>query len=368
MRLLVVVQPPIGGVARHVADLLPFLEPEEWDIELFCPEGSIVWAAGAEQANVTLTAISGRRAPSPSDLATTWRLVGALRRADVVHAHSSKAGFQVRALAALVGRGRRVVFTPHGWSFWAVGGWKGRVCAALERAGAWATHTIVCVAAYERDAGLREGVGRRSQYAVVPNGIELDRFMDGPAPVEGRLVMVARLAAPARRPELLVAALPGLRAKHPSAHVVFVGDGPLRGALAAQASALGVADAVTLLGDRTDVPDQLKTAAVAVHACRYDGCSLAVIEAMAAGRPVVASRVGGMDEVVLEGSTGELCSDDPEDWVATVATLLDDPLRAEAMGAAGRDRARERFARERMAQAVTDVYRCVAQPLGLMGR
>jgi glycosyltransferase involved in cell wall biosynthesis len=180
--------------------------------------------------------------------------------------------------------------------------------------------------------------------------------------------MVARLAAPARRPELLVAALPSLRARHPSAHVVFVGDGPLTGELAAQASSLGVADAVILLGDRTDVPDQLRAAAIAVHACRYDGCSLGVLEAMASGRPVVASRVGGMDEVVLEGSTGQLCSEDPEEWAAVLGSLLDDGLLAEAMGAAGRDRARARYARERMALAVTDVYRRVAQPLGPMGR
>jgi glycosyltransferase involved in cell wall biosynthesis len=150
--------------------------------------------------------------------------------------------------------------------------------------------------------------------------------------------------------------------------VVFVGDGPLSGALAAQASALGVADAVTLLGERTDVPDQLRAAAVAVHACRYDGCSLAVLEAMASGRPVVASRVGGMDEVVLEGSTGELCSDDPEEWAAVVGGLLDDRLRAEAMGAAGRDRARARYARERMAAAVLAVYLQVAQPFRQVGR
>jgi glycosyltransferase involved in cell wall biosynthesis len=95
---------------------------------------------------------------------------------------------------------------------------------------------------------------------------------------------------------------------------------------------------------------------------------LGVLEAMASGRPVVASRVGGMDEVVLEGSTGQLCSEDPEEWAAVLGSLLDDGLLAEAMGAAGRDRARARYARERMALAVTDVYRRVAQPLGPMGR
>lgn len=369
IRLLVVAQPPDGGVARHVVDLLPFLDDDAWDVELFCPSDSITWDAGSRQANVRLTAISPRRRPTWSDLATTWRLLRALRRADVVHAHSSKAGFHVRLLAALVGRRRRVVFTPHAWSFWAVDGWTRRACVTFERVCAWATGTIVCVAEWERDAGLREGIGRRSTYVVVPNGIDLDRFAAPPSPVPGRLVMVARVVAPHRRHDLVVAALPELRKQHPSAHAVFVGEGPATDDVRDQAEALGVGEAVSLVGARSDVPEQLAWAAVAVHACSYDGCSLAVLEAMAAGRPIVASRVGGMDELVVEGVTGRLCGDDPSAWAAVLAELLDDAAAAEAMGAAARARAVERFSRERMAARILTTYREIAaQPLVRMGR
>jgi glycosyltransferase involved in cell wall biosynthesis len=126
---------------------------------------------------------------------------------------------------------------------------------------------------------------------------------------------------------------------------------------------------MTILGERSDVPEQLRSAAVAVHACGYDACSLAVLEAMAAGRPVVASRIGGMDEIVAEGVTGELARHDPEEWAETVGALLDDPVAAEAMGRAGRERATGRYARDRMAAEVLDLYRTVAaQPSGRMGR
>jgi len=258
----------------------------------------------------------------------------------------------------VLGRRGRVMFTPHGWSFWAVSGAASRVVVSLERLCALGCQTIVAVSDFERDAGLRAGAGRRYQYLVVPNSVDLDRFAGAPDPVAGRIVMVARLAEP-RRHDLVIDALAKLRAVHPEATVVFAGDGPKRAALEAQVDALGLGDAVTFLGDRSDISEQLAAAAVVAQATRYEGCSLAVLEAMAAGRPVVASRVGGMDEIVREGETGQLCDDDAVAWADALARYLGDPLGAEAAGAAARRRARARHGRDRAARTTLEAYRAL---------
>jgi glycosyltransferase involved in cell wall biosynthesis len=104
------------------------------------------------------------------------------------------------------------------------------------------------------------------------------------------------------------------------------------------------------------VPDLLRAASCALHLSTYEGASLGVLEAMATGLPVVASRLGGMDELVVDGVTGRLVGDDPVEIGAAVAAALDSP----ALGAAGRARVEERFTAAGMAAATLEVYRQAA--------
>jgi glycosyltransferase involved in cell wall biosynthesis len=263
----------------------------------------------------------------------------------------------------MTSRTQRVVFTPHAWSFWAYPAF-----LPIERLAAHWCRAIVCVSDHERAAGLDARVGVRQQYAVIPNGVDLDRFAPaagagaartaGAAPPDGdRLVMVGRLANQ-RRHDLALRALAALRARHrPGATLELVGDGPLRPSLEQLASELGIADAVSFLGERSDVPDRLRAASVVIHATRYEGASLGVIEAMASGRPVVASGVGGMDELVDAGVTGYLCGEDPHEW----ADLIDRALAMRvAMGQAARARAEARFSLAGMTASTLDLYNRVA--------
>jgi glycosyltransferase involved in cell wall biosynthesis len=347
-RVLLVSQPVDAGVPRHVLDLVLEADPQRYTFVVACPPRSELWNRLEGRGNVTLRAIGPSRLPQPSDLLSLLRLLPLVRSADVVHAHSSKAGMLARAAALCSGATGRCIYTPHGWAFWAYGGAAGSVFAVLERAAARWCAAIVTVSRHERDEGLRRRVGRPAQYRVVQNGVDVGRFSADPRPTPGRVVMVGRLAEP-KRPDEAVRAVAALRPKVHDAHLLLVGDGPQEDAVRRLAAELGVESAVELLGRRDDVAGLLAGASCFLLASRYEGCPLSVLEAMAAGLPVVVTRLGGIDEVVEHGRTGLVVDPDAAAIADALETLLSDPERAARMGAEARRVARSRFSRPRMA-------------------
>jgi glycosyltransferase involved in cell wall biosynthesis len=360
-RLLVASYPPDGGVTRHVIDIVSGLDPAAWRVELACPAQSETWLELEGREGVTLHALAPGKEPSPSDLIDLGRLARLVSGADVIHGHASKAGFLTRLAAALRGRNRRAVFTPHAWSFWAHGP-RSRLWLALERRAASWCRTIVAVSEHERDAGVAAGIGRPDQYTVIANGIEPMRFDLAAAPEQGRILMVGRLAPP-KRPDLAVRAMAELRRAHPGARLDVVAHGPLRAETEALVRELGLGDTVRLLGKREDVPELLSRAQCFLLTSDYEGCPYSVLEAMAAGVPVVSTRVGGLAELVSDGETGLLADPgSPASVAEALGRILDDPGRASALGEAGRRRVRERFSRERMVRETVSLYESIALP------
>jgi glycosyltransferase involved in cell wall biosynthesis len=211
---------------------------------------------------------------------------------------------------------------------------------------------------WERDLGVP-----RDKLRVVPNGIPLAPYEHGPSasPPEGLL------ADPAGRPTVLTAArldaqkgLPHLleaAAGLPAARFVVAGDGPERAALEAHARRLGLDGRLRFLGYRSDIPALLAACELVVLPSLFEGHPLALLEAMAAGRPVVATAVGGVPEIVDHGVTGLLVP--PADSAAlgaAIGALLADPARARAMGAAGRAKAEREFSARVMVERLTRVY------------
>ena len=356
-RLLLTAYPPDGGVARHLVDLVTGLDPESWEIDLACLAGSEPAGLLAARPNVMIHQLRGTHGRPAQhdlrDLSLLSRLVGA---ADVVHAHSAKAGFLVRLVAAMRGARQRTLYTPHAWSFWAATGAEARLYLGLERMAARWCRQIVAVSEADRSAGVESGVGAPSLYRVIANGIDVDRFTLPRDPVAGRVLWVGRLAKP-KRPDMVVEALALLTRTRPDARCDLLGDGPLRPEVERDVAAGELRGAVRLLGIRDDVPELLSRAACLLLTSDYEGLPLAVIEAMAAGVPVVATAVGGVPEIVVHGETGLLVEPGRPDHVASaISDLLGDPARAEALGLAGRRRARALFTRERMIAATVALY------------
>jgi glycosyltransferase involved in cell wall biosynthesis len=355
-RLLVAAQPHDGGVARHVVTLLQGLPPGRFTVDVACPRGSLTWTSLADRPGITLHPIGAHRRPAPADGRSWLTLQRLVARADVVHVHSSKAGFLGRLASFARGKRRACVFTPHGWSFWAADGAEAHLYVRLERLAAHWCRAIVALSGDERAAGLDAGVGRPEQYRVIPNGVPLERFALARSPVRGRILMAGRLARP-KRPDLALRALAAVRARIPEAELHVAGDGPLRPEAERLAAELGLSGAVRFLGYREDVPELLAGSECVLLASDYEGCPLAVVEAMAAGVPVVATDAGGVAELVRPGHTGLVT---PRGDFAALADGLEevlvDPERAARLGAAGRRTAESGLSLEGMVGRLVALY------------
>lgn len=361
--VLHVAQPTEGGVAKAVLELADDQRARGWQVTAATPPDPAI-TSELGRLGVRHLSWPATRNPGPATLlevARLRRLLG-LARPGLVHLHSSKAGLCGRLL---LGGRTPTIFQPHGWSFAAA---QGRVRTASvtweRRAARWA-HALLCVSGEERTCGEREGVHGR--YAVVPNGVDVDRFvspsaqdvrgarvslgLDGPR-VGPVLVCVGRLSRQ-KGQDLLLAAWPRIREAFPHAVLVLVGDGPERPALAAA----GLPD-VLMPGWAADPLPWLWAADLVVLPSRWEGLAYAVLEAMAAGRSVVASDAAGMREALGSGldRVGAVV---PVGDVAALAQavlerLADPGLRA-AEGRRARARAVELFDARVQREAVADL-------------
>ena len=298
------------------------------------------------------------RNPSPrDDLAAIGELRALVReeRPDLVQLNSAKAG----ALARLAMARMRipVVYTVHGWSFSGRHGLDGTAYLAVERACAPLTTAVVCVSRFDHDLALRRRAVPGRRLRVIHNGVPVPPAPPGRGPWPERpvLVSVARLAPP-KDLGLLLEAL--ARPEAAAFDLRVVGDGPEGEALAERGRALGLEDRVTFLGERDDVPAQLAAADAFVLPTRWEGLPYSILEAMAAGLPVVASRVGGIPEEVVDGTTGLLVPrDDAAALAGALAELGADGAKARALGRAGHERARQAFSREAMVERYDRLFR-----------
>ena len=284
-------------------------------------------------------------------------------RPDVVHLNSSKAGVLGR-IAAVTARVPVRIFTAHGWAFKATSGRDSRLYLLADRAVEPMTSMVICVSENERRAGLAAGVCTEKRSIVIRNAVEV-----GAAPARNRgdeppvqIVSVGRLAPPKDFPTLVtaVARLPEGRA-----HLRVFGDGPLRAELEAQTRALGIEAAVEFAGEVPDARPHLEDADVFVLSSLSEGMPVSILEAMAAGLPVVASAVPGLEEVVVEGATGFLTPPgDADALTERLGRLVDDPSLRGRLGAAGRVRAEQHFSLPAWRNAHYSLYRSLLAERG----
>jgi glycosyltransferase involved in cell wall biosynthesis len=356
-RLLVLVTlAETGGAQAYVTALLPALAPRLDVVVAAHGDGPLIDAARA--AGVRFVPLRHvRRAVSPvRDLLGLLELIALIRRErpDIVHLNSSKAGVLGR-LAAMLAGAPITVFTVHGWAFKAYSGIASALYRAADGLMSRATTVTICVTETEREAGLAAGTCRPARTTVIPNAIDASsarRAQRDAGPL--RIISVGRLAWP-KDPITLVHALAQVRAA--SVELLVAGDGPQRPRVEAEVRRLGLDSVIRLLGPRDDVPDLLASCDVFVLASRSEGGPISILEAMAAGLPVVASDVGGVRELVDDGATGLLVpAGDSHALAAALQRLLDDARLRHRLGEAGRRRLVERFDVEAHRRAHLELY------------
>jgi glycosyltransferase involved in cell wall biosynthesis len=349
-RLLVLVTlAEAGGAQTFAATLVAGLR-ERYAVEVAAhgPEGALADACTA--LDVPFHHVRHLvRDPHPyQDAAAVGELRALARRLrpDVVQINSSKAGILARL--ALSGLPVRTVFTAHGWAFSGRRGGAGALYAGAERLVAPLGDAIVCVSSHDLRLARERHIAPRAGLQLIHNGVDAPAALPPRRAQGGRLILgcTARLAPPKDLITLLEAlAQPGCE----SWELRVLGDGPDRSRIEGRRAELGLDARVTLLGERDDVNAQLADCDAFALISDWEGLPYSILEAMAAGLPVLASAVGGIPDLVRAGHTGELVP--PRDAPAAgrvLAAWAADPSALLPLGRAGHERARASFSRERM--------------------
>jgi len=371
--LHVITRMNIGGPARSLLALMPELRALGFDtlIAFGTPEpeeGEIV--PGPDEPAFRIAALRRPIDPAADQRAITdlTRLANRYRP-DIVHTHLAKGGALGRSVARRVKAGG-VVHTFHGHvleGYFASPANSAFVMA--ERRLAKRTDALVTVSNATRDDLLGLGIGRPEQWHVLPYALDLaplleldlttDEAREGLGlPAGAPIVGIVGRLVPIKNHMLFLEMAERVSASRPDVVFVVAGDGELRSALEDEAAPLG--DRVRFLGWATDLPALYAALDVVVLTSLNEGTPVALIEALAAARPVVATDVGGVSDVVEHGSNGFLAaSGDAEGLARGVLELLEDPDRGRAMGEAGRAGVAERHSAARVAEATVELYRSI---------
>lgn len=369
----------VGGPATHTILLTAGLDPAAFESRLYvgspeAAEGDMAPGARARGMEPVPVPGLGRAIHPGRDLAALGHLVRAFRsfRPHIVHTHAAKGG----ALGRIAARVARVGVTVHTFHGHVLRGYfsppVSAAFRAIERALARRTTRIVALSPGQRDELLGMGIGRPDQVTVIPLGLELDPFLDAQGrrgllrrhlglPHEARLIGIVARLVPIKDHATFLGAAARVAAADPAAHFVIAGDGPLREAVAGAARRAGLGDRVHFLGWWEDLPALYADLDVVALTSRNEGTPVCLLEAMAAGVPVVATAVGGVPDLVRQGETGLLVPPaDPAALAAALTALLADPERRSRLGLGGRRAAYPAYDVKTLLARVEALYRELA--------
>lgn len=360
---------PTGGAERVTVSFLRRLAEQGRSVPLCTVsarhDGPL--AAEVELAGVVRHDLGSRRL---ADLRAPARLATLIRRdrIDLVHAHGQDAAVVAAAIRPFLRA--RLVITRHVLDEPAAT-MRERLRAqaslhAFRRADAVVAVSSAAAARLAHQAGIS-----LARVHVLPNGIELNRF-DPMVDRERRdrlrsalglghddpLVLVPAVLRPGKGHDVVLDATAAVRAQHPGLRILFAGDGPLEPELRARAKTLP--DAVAFLGQRSDMPDLMAACDVVVLPSLAEALPTVLMEAAAAARPVLATRVGGTPEVVVDGETGLLVPpSDPHQLAAALTALVGNRTRARDMGQAALRQARAQFGIDRQVRRTVELWAAV---------
>lgn len=371
--LRVIARLNVGGPAIHATLLTGRLNPARFATTLVAGSEEAGEANHLELHGRTMPVLIlpdlGREIRPLSDVRTVWRLMQVVRRErpHIVHTHTAKAGALGRLAAILCGV-PIIVHTYHGH---VLRGYfspaKTAVYRAIERMLALGTDRLLTVTDRVGQELQALGVGRPAYYRTLPLGFDLAPLLVaerrrgelraelqvGDAPLVG---IVARLV-PIKAHDVFLAMAARVRQTYSTAVFVIVGDGELRTSLEQRAVDLGLAGAVRFLGWRADIDRLYADIDVVVLTSRNEGSPVALIEAMAAGVPVVSTEVGGVADVVQHGATGLLAPMDDDAALARhVVTLLGDRDLGRRMGQRGRATVAATYSADRLVSDIEALY------------
>ena len=369
----------IGGPAIHVSLLASRLDPTRYETLLVSgvesgDEGNMLELGRLPPIDPRILPTLGRVISPLDDLRALTGLVLLARsfKPDIVHTHLAKAGALGRIAARIAGV-RTVVHTYHGSVFRGYFGQReSAVYLGIERALARITTRIVAITSGQKADLVDLGIAPSSKIVEIPLGLDLDHFRELPAreaalsalglPREGRYVAIVARLVPIKDIPTFLRAFALVTESLPDVRGLVVGDGPERGAVERLAQNLGLERRCRFLGWRADLPNVYAASDVVALTSLNEGSPVSVIEAMASGRAVVATAVGGVPDVVSEATGILVPVGDHRGFADAIVSLLRDPDRRAELGRKGREVAVRRFASDRLVADIDRLY------IDLLGR
>ena len=369
MRILyVITKANWGGAQRYVYDLATAARDAGNEVAVaYGDEGALSRRLREEGIRTEQVAGLTRDIGIGRDIRSFFQLVRLFKqeRPGVVHINSSKAG-GLGALAARIAGVPLVIFTAHGWAFNEDRpGWQKIIIYKL----AWLTillsHRTICVSnAILRDVAWMPFA--HSKCTVVYNGVSCDDLFSreaaratlAPHTVAHYWVGMLSELHPTKRVGDAIRAFAAIAERHPEAVLFIISDGELRAELEQLIRDLHLNRRVVLLGAVTDARRYLRAFDIFVHVSISEALGLAILEAGCASLPVIATRVGGVPEIISDDSCGVLVPPrDHEALAAAIETLMDEPLRAADLGARLRARVQASFSKQAMLSETLALYR-----------
>lgn len=350
-----------GGAENFVARVVPLLRDAGWDVHIITLQkgGKLIDELRAQKVPVTELGVKNK-----ADLGLLPRLIHYWRidPPDLIHTHLYHAGLLGRLAGYFLGI-KRVVVHQHGVELG-----RSSLRSLLDRATAgYTSQYVASCQAVAKILTQREGIPA-SKIKVIYNGLEASAFClpdnnslpppgwpvaDSQAQILG---CVGRLS-PEKGQSTFIAAMNQPALKMLNVHAVLIGGGPGRMELENLVHSLNLNGRVHFMGEQPSIDAWLPHFNVFVLPSQWEGVSLALLEAMAAGLPIVATAVGGTPEVMIDGQTGSLVpANNPQALALSCARLLSDPILSVQMGVAGQQRVKSRFTIDQTVREIGQLY------------
>ncbi|MEE4311332.1 MAG: glycosyltransferase family 4 protein [candidate division KSB1 bacterium] len=362
---------PVGGAQDNTLITVDELDKERYEVTLMSAEEGDWLDRALKMKNVKLIFVNELVRPIHLiyDIIALLRIYRIIRkgRYDIVHTHSSKPGFSGRIAAKLAGV-PIIVHTVHGFPF---NDFMNPLLRSffitLEEALAKISNVLVTVSKLNFQKIVDLKIADPARLVNIYSGIYFDKFDKktdvvskkkelGIDPKMKVIGMVGRLSNQ-KSPQYFLDAIPAIAEAHPDTRFLLIGDGELRDALEKRIKKLGIHDRTQILGFRDDVPDLLQVMDIYVLSSCWEGLGRSLTEAMYLKKPVVATAVEGVPEIVETGKTGVLVPPrDPESISRAVISLLGDPAQTKELGENAHRKVAKKFSAHKMVEQIDQLY------------
>jgi sugar transferase (PEP-CTERM/EpsH1 system associated) len=352
----------IGGLERVVIDLTKGFMKKGHIVSICCLNEKGVLGEELELEGIEMFSL-GKRPGIAWNLPFRISKIIKKRHFNIIHTHN-EGGLIYGATAALIARVPNIVHTEHGKE---PGYEEKRILHMVEKVLHRKVKKVVAVSNDLRDRIAESSRTNGKRIAMILNGIDVEKYYRPESRKENRILLgigpesfvignVARLV-PLKNHQFLLAVFRELLRDLPNLRMMIIGDGPLREDLESYSRKIGISKSVKFLGERQDVPDLLAAFDLFVLPSLTEGTSITLLEAMASGTPIVASRAGGNSQIIENRKTGLLLPlDKPKAWVATIKSLIVNPDKGRGLSEMAKVEVKERFSLKAMVENYEKIY------------